>query len=390
MFLSRTQLNDMCFSSEYCTIFSGKSKTVTMEFSRCKGVFFVQFGTKKLFSLISAFFAAWLAVRFLLPLISPFLLGAILALAAEPAVRALSGRLKLPRTVSCAIGVSLSFLLLAAALLALCAFAVRELGKLSGFLPEVTGTVQTSLSVLRSWLLELSQKTPSSVRPVLQDNIRALFSGSTGFAEQTLRYLAGLAGSLLSHIPHSALTLGTAVLSAYMISAKLPSLRERFLSRIPRERLRKLRAMKNRVRQAVSGWLMAQLKLMAVTFGILLLGFQLLRINHPLLWALSVAAVDAFPILGTGTVLLPWSIICLLQQDTARAIGLLGIYATVSLVRSALEPKLVGQHLGLDPLVTLMALYAGFQLWGIGGMLLAPLLTVTAIQILPEKSTGSG
>ena len=81
----------------------------------------------------------------------------------------------------------------------------------------------------------------------------------------------------------------------------------------------------------------------------------------------------------------PWALIAFLQGNSARAIGLLGTYAVVSLVRSALEPKLVGRQLGLDPLVTLMALYAGYKIWGIGGMILAPMLTVTALQLVPER-----
>ena len=139
------------------------------------------------------------------------------------------------------------------------------------------------------------------------------------------------------------------------------------------------------MKHAVWGWLLAQCKLMGVTFVILLLGFVLLRIPYAVFWALGVSLVDAFPVLGTGTVLLPWSLVCLLQGDSPRAIGILGIYVAASLIRSALEPKLVGRHLGLDPLITLMALYAGYKLWGIGGMILAPMLAVTATQIVPDR-----
>ena len=112
---------------------------------------------------------------------------------------------------------------------------------------------------------------------------------------------------------------------------------------------------------------------------------MLFRSPYAVFWALGVSLVDAFPVLGTGTVLLPWSLVCLLQGDSPRAIGILGIYIAASLIRSALEPKLVGRHLGLDPLITLMALYAGYKLWGIGGMILAPMLAVTATQIVPDR-----
>ena len=170
-----------------------------------------------------------------------------------------------------------------------------------------------------------------------------------------------------------------------MISAKLPKIRVWLSRRLSVERLRPILAVGKRMKNAALGWLLAQCKLMGLTFTILALGLALLRIPHALLWALGVSVVDAFPVLGTGTILLPWALICFLQGDGARAIGLLGIYAVISLTRSALEPKLVGRHLGLDPLVTLMALYAGYKLWGIGGMILAPLLAVTALQIAPEK-----
>jgi len=98
--------------------------------------------------------------------------------------------------------------------------------------------------------------------------------------------------------------------------------------------------------------------------------------------------VDAFPVLGTGTILLPWSLICFLQEDTGRAIGLLGCYAVISLSRSILEPKLVGSHLGLDPLAALASIYAGYKLWGLGGLIAAPIIVVLAMQIIrPQTQT---
>ena len=99
------------------------------------------------------------------------------------------------------------------------------------------------------------------------------------------------------------------------------------------------------------------------------------------------ALVDAFPILGTGTVLVPWSLFSFLQGDYVLAFGLLILYGTTALTRSVLEPRLLGRQLGLDPLITLMALYAGYRLWGIGGMLLAPILAVAATQLLSANQS---
>lgn len=342
-------------------------------------------GTKKAISALGVFLTVWLALRYLLPLFSPFVLGAGLALAAEPMVGFLHKRAHIPRPVSAGIGVSMAFCFLAMILLMLCAFLVRELGMLTGVLPDLEQTARSGFSLVQSWLLDLSAHAPQSVRPLLQENVSTLFSDGAALLERAVGYLLGLAGNLLSHVPDSALSLGTAIISAFLISSKLPRIKRWLLRRIPKERLRSMLETGRRIRRVLFNWGKAQCKLMGMTFLILFLGFVILRIPYALLWALGVCLVDAFPVLGTGTVLLPWSLVCLLQGDTPRAIGIAGLYTVVSLTRSMLEPRLLGRHLGLDPLVTLMTMYAGYKLWGIGGMLFAPILAVIAIQILPER-----
>lgn len=340
---------------------------------------------KSIVSLIFAFLTVWLGFKLLLPLFSPFLLGLGLALAAEPMVAFLHKKLHIPRSVSAGLGVSMAFCFLAILLLLLCAFLVRELKALGGALPALENAALSSLSLAKGKLLEAVDKTPPTIRTLLRENTLALFSDSTSLLGKIAGWCLSLAGSLLSHIPDSALGLGTAAISGFMISAKLPRMKRWILRRLPREKLRSLLATLGRIKSAVFGWLLAQVKLMGMTYCILFLGFLLLRIPKSGLWALAVAVVDAFPVLGTGTVLLPWAFYCFLQTDGGRAVGLLGLYAVISLTRSALEPKLLGRHLGLDPLLTLMALYVGFKLWGLAGMIIAPLLTVTAIALLPQQ-----
>lgn len=344
-------------------------------------------GTGNILSLLGIGLFFWIGGRFLLPLCFPFLLGTGLALAAEPVVGLLCRRLRLPRGLAAGIGVAGTFLGLSILFLLLCAFVVRELGILAGILPDLTETARSGILLLRNWLLELAGRTPQSIRPLLEENVTALFSGSTALLDRAFSYVLGLAGAFLSHVPDSALSLGTSVVSAFMISAKLPRIRRWILSRFPREKLRPLLESLRGIKNAVGSWLGAQLRLAGVTMGILLAGLLILRIPYALLWAFGISLVDAFPVLGTGTVLLPWGLICFLQGDRARALGLAGIYVLISLTRSVLEPRLVGRQLGLDPLVTLFALYAGYKLWGIGGMILAPLLAVTVVQLLPENRT---
>ena len=342
-------------------------------------------GTKTAFTLLGGFLLLWLGIRYLLPLVFPFLLGTGLALTAEPMVGFFCKRTHMPRAAAAGIGVSMAFGCIAMLTLMVCAFLVRELSILAGIVPDLEDTARSGLSLLENWLLRLSSYAPESIQPILDQNVTGFFSDGTALLDQAVRYLLGLAGSLLSHVPDSALGLGTAVISGFMISAKLPKLKAWINARLPREKLRPLLDALKRMKTAVGGWLLAQLKLSGMTLILLTAGFLILRISYAPLWALGIALVDAFPVLGTGTVLIPWALICFLRSDIARAVGLTSIYIVVALTRSALEPRLVGRQLGLDPLVTLMALYAGYKLWGIGGMILAPLLAVTLLQLLPEQ-----
>ena len=327
----------------------------------------------------------WLGGKFLMPLCFPFLLGTGLALGAEPAVRLLCRRLHLPRTLAAGISVTAVFAGLALLVLLVLAVLVRELGLLAGVLPDLTQTAQSGVALLRSWLLDVAGRAPQSIRPLLQQNVTGFFSGGTALLDRGFSYILGLAGAILSRMPDSALTLGTAFLSGVMISAKLPRIRRWISTRFPRERLRPLLDTLKRMKTAVGGWLLAQLRLAGVTLVLLILGLVILRVPYAPLWAAGIALVDAVPVLGTGTVLLPWALISYLQADRARAMGLLALYILISVTRSVLEPKLLGKHLGLDPLVTLFALYAGYRVWGLAGMIVAPLLAVTAVQLLPDR-----
>lgn len=334
--------------------------------------------------LLIGFALAWVGIRFLLPLLLPFLLGCVLALAAEPMVSRLSS--KLPRPAAAAIGVAATLVLLVSILIVLTAVLVRELGLLVSILPDLGKTAQGGLHALEGFLLSLAEKTPDGIRPLLSKSVVGLFSNGSAIVEQLLQRLPAMASAFLGWIPGSAIALGTGILSGFMFSARLPRIRG-WLSRLKSsDGLTQYLPLLRQIRTALGGWLKAQLTLISLCFVILCAGFLLLRIPYGPIWAVLIALVDAIPILGTGTVLLPWSLICLLQGQSVRAIGLLGIYVVAVLSRSILEPRLVGKQLGLDPLVTLAALYAGFQLWGIGGMLLSPMICVILMELVRARA----
>lgn len=342
-------------------------------------------GIRKFLILGLTFFGAFLALRYLLPLFLPFLLGAALALTAEPMVRFFCEKMHMRRALAAGIGVSMAFSFLALVVLVLCGLLIRELKALTGILPELENAVRSGMDSASGWLLGLARKAPDGIRTLLTQNVNSLFSGGSALLDRVTDFLLKLASGLLSQVPDRALSFGTGIISSFMISAKLPKIREFVRSRLPLGKMQHFFEALKRMKTAMAGWLKAQLKLSCVTFLIAAAGLLLLRVRYAPLWAVLVAMVDAFPILGTGSVLIPWSIVSFLQGDHILAFGLLGVYAAAALTRSVLEPRLVGKQLGLDPLVTLMALYAGYQLFGFLGLILAPMLAVAVLQLVEAK-----
>lgn len=330
----------------------------------------------------------FLTFRYVFPLIFPFFLGALLALAAEPIVRFGCSRLRFPRSLSSGIGVSLSFLFLLTAILMLAALVIRQLRELTGILPDLSGSIRSGMDSLSDWLLQLAAKAPGGIEPVLTRNIHDFFSGGSALLDRISGYLLRLASGILSQVPGRALSFGTAIIASFMISAKLPAIKDFLKSKLNTQKLQPASNILHRLKHTLGGWLKAQLKLSAITFCVASAGLLLLRIPHALLWAALIAAVDAFPVLGTGSVLVPWSLVSFLQGDRILAFGLLGLYGAAAVTRSILEPRLVGRQLGIDPLVTLLALYVGFRLFGLPGMIFSPMVAVTATQLLKLKTDG--
>ena len=336
-------------------------------------------GWKRACSVIAVFVTVWLSLRYLYPLFLPFILGFILALAAEPLEKIFLARLHWRRAPACAAAVSAVLLLLTAAAVLAGSLLVQRAADLAGSLSTLAGQAADGLTTVRSWALELADRAPGGLAEPLSRSVRSFFTDGGGLLDLGTEAAFDLAGHAAQHLPGSLVTLGTSVLAAYLICPRLPSLRQRVCqSRTWQENWQPALT---RLLRTGRAWLKAQLKLSAVTFAIVLGGFFLLGIRQKLLMALLTALVDAVPLLGTGTVLLPWALVSAVSGEPVRAVGLLGVYVTALVTRSALEPRLLGRQLGLDPLAALAALYVGFRLWGFGGMILAPILTVTAREL---------
>ena len=158
------------------------------------------------------------------------------------------------------------------------------------------------------------------------------------------------------------------LLATYSICSDRERMRKFFKNALPKSALRRFTYIKNDLLKACGGYLKAQGILMCVTFVVMLIGLTILGVDASTLMAFIIAVVDVIPVLGTGTVLLPWAVLSLISGKYFFALGLGIIYAVSFLIRRLAEPKIVSQQLGLHPLVTLISVYVGLRSIGVFGM----------------------
>lgn len=323
--------------------------------------------------------AAGLAARFLLPPLLPFLFGLAAALAAERPVRLLHER-GLPRGAASVLCVGALLLLILSALWLLLRRGVYELQALGSELPGLLQGLAAPMARLRIWLENLASRAPDGLGESLRSYVDALFDAGPSMAGQLSQKALSWASSLAVRLPGALLATVTALVSSFLISAELPELRRTAVRWVPDRWRRQVHTALERVRQALGGWAVAQLKLMGVTFAVVTTGLLLIGIDYALLLGLLIALVDALPVFGVGTVLLPWSVLFFLRGNPRCGFALIAVYAAAALCRTVLEPRLVARQMGLSPLLTLVSMYLGYRFFGLLGLIFTPVAAMVALQ----------
>ena len=334
----------------------------------------------------------WLAWNYLLPWLLPFLLALVLSALLEKPVGFLTRRLRLPRWGACALCTALLWV----GLLALGALAVwriwYELTSLLGRLPALLSGLPGLERQAEGWVYRLLTALPVQVRQGAAEVLEDLAARALTLPGEWGAALAQRAARAAGALPRAGLFLFTAALATYFTSLSRPKLLPLLAGKIPPRWRRALWEGPGGVREVLGGWLRAQGLLMLITLIQLAAGLLLLRVEAALVLSCLIALLDALPALGSGMVLLPWALFALVRGDVRLCAGLMILFAAVTLVRSALEPKLVGSKIGLHPLAALLAMYVGFQVLGVTGMILGPLAAIllktlyAAGLLSPEKS----
>lgn len=323
----------------------------------------------------------WLTATLLLPIGLPFLLGWLLSCLAKPAAAWLRDRLHLPAWLASVLTVTPVCLFVIAGLFLLGRLAVTELERLAKQLPALLSSLEQPLAALHEKLLRLTEALPASAATAAGQWLDRLFAGGSVLAGTVSERLLRLAGDVIASLPDCVLFLLTTLLSAYLFSSQRDRLLRAVQTHVPERWRERFRAVRRRLKTALGAYLKTQLLLTAVTFGVLTLGLLLLRVPKALLLALLIALIDALPVFGSGTVLIPWSVVAFLRGQTFLAVGLLLLYGVAAVTRAVLEPRFLGRQIGMSPLLTLVSLYAGFRLFGVMGMILLPIGAILLKQL---------
>ena len=328
----------------------------------------------------------WLGVRYLLRWLLPFLLALALAAAVEPVIAWCRRRMGLKRGFTAAvvtIAVTGAILALAAVIVwQLIRQAAELLGQLPGLLAGLPGMTED----LRQRLEDFCAACPQGLRSWLEE-VPALLGTLAAGAAQRASGACITAAAALAALPGVFLFCGTTALAVFFTAGSYPRVMA-FFRRQLGHRLDRARGVKANLLSTLGKWCRAQAILLGVTFCELLAGFLLMGQRYALLLAAVTALVDALPVFGTSTVLLPWAAVCLLAGQAPRAVALAALYAVISAVRSLLEPKVMAAQAGLPPLAALAAMYAGFRALGVAGMILLPMALLFVKQLHDEGYVG--
>ena len=180
-----------------------------------------------------------------------------------------------------------------------------------------------------------------------------------------------VAGNVAKRIPSVLIGTIVAFVSAYFFIADKENLGEWVKKVVPKSITSRLLLVGENLKYAMGGYFKAQFKIMGVVFAILLVGFTLMQIRFSILLAIAIAFLDFLPFFGTGTALIPWAIYKFLVGDYKMVAALVILYGVTQLVRQLIQPKLVGDSMGLNPLYTLFLLYLGYRVGSVLGMIFA-------------------
>lgn len=348
---------------------------------RERGRLWVRLGIRGLLVAAVALLLAYVGVP-LLYLLFPFALALLLAWLLNPLVRWLKVKLPLSRKAITLLVLILAFGLVGVVCYGLGWALFGQVRSLFQNWRPITENLAATIDAVSAWLRSLGDRLPETIAFNGEELLDTVAGWLKGLDFSTpVNNLAGRATDLVSAVPGFAVAAVVFIMASYFIVGDYPRLRYLVTDQMP-EPLREFAAQVRAIfMEAFGGYLKSQLLLSLGVFGILTLGFLVIRQPYGLLLAAGLAVMDFIPIIGAGTVMVPWAVVDLITANYFEAIGLMVIWGVIVLFRRVAEPKILGNQTGLSPILSLVGIYAGMRLGGVLGMVLGPILILVFINL---------
>lgn len=308
----------------------------------------------------------------LIVLFMPFFVGWVISLIANPLVRFLEKKLKIVRKAGSVIVIVVVLALIVLACYGIIAGAVREIKHFSQDVPAMVEGVKVEYSQIATNVGQFVDKLPQDTKEM----VKGLISNVSGYVSEAVTNIgkSGIvdkAGDFASNVPEILAGIVFGLLASYFFIAEKEQIDALTRKLVPSGVKKEFHHLKTDLFDVLIGYFKAQFKIMAVIYVLLCIGLAILKVPYFLIWGFFIAFLDMLPIFGTGAVLWPWMIIEVLSGDIKTAVGLLIIYIVTLLTHQLIQPKLIGDSIGLNPFATLFFMYIGFKVNGVVGMVIA-------------------
>lgn len=323
---------------------------------------------------IITFIIVPLLFYYIFPHFTPFILAFLVALLLEPFNHWMMKSLK----INWPIAVNISYFLFLGGTLLLSYFIstkiIREVLGLIKYIQRNIPDIQTWFTAVFQQIHEFSLFLP----PEIGMQIEQLYTNAmTQLSNMNLlSSLGAYTFNLTAAVPNFFIMTIIFFVSLYMMSLDLNRIKKKFFSFFKDSTKPKVEVVLSDLRNATVGFLQAQVILSTITYIVSLSGLFLLGVRYALALALLIIIVDILPILGTGSVLVPWGLFSIARGNVFLGVGLIILFVVITVLRRIIEPKILGERIGLNALTTLICIWVGFKVLGIAGVFLFPLLLI--------------
>lgn len=314
----------------------------------------------------------------------PFIVGWIISLIASPVVHFLEEKLKVKRKASSAVVIIAVLAVVILLVYLLMTKLVEEGINFINELPSIWNSILGQLNIVGANLQGVYDRMPADMQATLDNILREVGDYVSGMLGSSEPPSIEAVGNVAKQIPDIFLAVVMCLLSAYFFVADksyMADVMEKYVPDVVRYRLNLIRGS---FRRAVGGYFKAQFRIECWIYILLVIGLMILGVDFAFLVALGIAVLDFLPVFGTGTVMLPWAVIECLSKNYRMMFGLLVIWLVGQLVRQVIQPKIVGDSIGMDAIPTLFLLYIGYRVAGVLGMILAVPIGIIVLNLYEE------